>query len=377
MYQQTHNQLTRPAEQFVFRQTSTDTLFFFEYSPTLFGRSKNKCHLILSHGSVSKIHCAVFFSRDALCLCDLGSRNGVYVNQRKVRFKKLAAGDMVRIGIYRFQYMGFIRYGSSKFEVPISEPAGTKQQPDDLKLDDLAIAPPPAPDTSPKVEDPQLFEDDEFDAEIENALEENVEVELNASGGSSYQLQSPSRKYDGPPKLKRKTFSSPREEEPHPRISFDMAVLTQFKEKLFSGRLILIVCLILIVWGLKALWFSDRSDAEIYHTLQAKLDTIQTYRQEGASPEQWNSLVQQTETELQPLVSYLEENASSENRIKQELLRAARDCLPKVMQDSRLQPSYYETRLEQHLEQTRHILENGSIEERSFDPRFPDMPPGG
>ncbi|MFI4853084.1 MAG: hypothetical protein ACIAZJ_28560 [Gimesia chilikensis] len=107
------------------------------------------------------------------------------------------------------------------------------------------------------------------------------------------------------------------------------------------------------------------------------MDTIQNYRREGASPEQWTSLVQQTEAEFQPLIRYLEENASSENRITQELLRAARDCLPKVMQDSRLKPCYHETLLEQHLERIRLILENGSIQERSFDPGFPAVPPGG
>ncbi len=377
MYQQTHNQITRPAEQFVLRQTDTDTLFFFEYSPSLFGRSKKNCHLILSHRSVSKIHCAVFFSSNALCISDLGSRNGVYVNQRKVRYKKLAAGDLIRIGKYKFQYMGFIRQGVPEFQVPSSEPDDAEPQPEVLKLDDLAISPPPAPKTSLSTEDIHLFEQDEFDAELENALEENIEADLKASAGSSYQLQSPSRKYDGPPKLKRKSFSVPREEEPPRRISFDTSVLTQLKEKLTPGRLILIVCLILIAWGLKALWFSDRHDAEIYETLQAKLDTIQNYRREGASPDQWASLVQQTEAELQPLIRYLEENASSENRITQELLRAARDCLPKVMQDSRLKPCYHETLLEQHLERIRLILENGAIEERSFDPGFPAVPPGG
>jgi|GEM_PF-1354971 len=377
MHQQTYNQTARPAEQFVLKQTSTDTLFFFQYSPSLIGRNEKHCHLILSHRSVSKIHCAVFFSRDALCISDLGSRNGVYVNQRRVSYKKLAAGDLIRIGKYKFQYMGFVRQGSPELLVPGTEPDDTKQQPQDLRLDDLAISPPPAPIISANTEDLQLFEEDEFDTEIENALEANVEVDLKASTGSSYQLQNPSQEYDGPPKLKRKTFSVPLEEQPNRLISFDTAGLTQFKKKLLSGRGIQIACLILILWGLKALWFSERFDGEIYETLQAKLDTIQTYRREGASPEQWNSLVQQTEAEHQPLIRHLEENASSENRIKQELLRAARDCLPKVMQDSRLRPSHYEIRLEQHLELVRLFLEKGSIEEHSFDPRYPAMPPGG
>lgn len=367
----------RPAEQFVLKQTSTETLFFFQYSPSLIGRNEKNCHLILSHRSVSKIHCAVFVSHDTLCISDLGSRNGVYVNRRKVRYKKLTAGDLIRIGKYKFQYMGLVGQASPESSVPGTERDDTKQQPQCLKLDDLAISPPPAPKISTNTEDLQLFEEDEFDAEIENALEENIEVDLKSSAGSSYQLQNPSREYDGPPKLKRKTFSVPREEQPNRLISFDTLALTHFKKQLLSRRVIQIACLILIVWGLKALWFSERFDGEIYETLQAKLDTIQTYRREGASAEQWNSLVQQTEAEHQPLIRYLEENASSENRIKQELLRAARDCLPKVMQNSRLRPGYYEMRLEQHLELVRLFLENGSIEERSFDPRYSAIPPGG
>jgi diguanylate cyclase (GGDEF)-like protein len=72
--------------------------------PTLIGRTP-ECHVINPHTSVSRVHARIEAGSDGRYqVTDLGSTNGTYVNNARVRSAPLADGDYLRAGhcIYRF-----------------------------------------------------------------------------------------------------------------------------------------------------------------------------------------------------------------------------------------------------------------------------------
>ncbi len=69
----------------------------------LVGRAP-ECHVQLSGGLVSRNHARVREGVDGLVVEELGSRNGVLVNQRKIRGPTLLAhGDVIGIGMESFE----------------------------------------------------------------------------------------------------------------------------------------------------------------------------------------------------------------------------------------------------------------------------------
>jgi diguanylate cyclase (GGDEF)-like protein len=72
--------------------------------PTLIGRTAD-CQIINPHTSVSRVHAKIELLRDGRYqVTDLGSTNGTYVNNARVRSAPLADGDYLRAGncMYRF-----------------------------------------------------------------------------------------------------------------------------------------------------------------------------------------------------------------------------------------------------------------------------------
>ena len=69
--------------------------------PTLVGRSDN-CSLILASRSVSRWHCILDVTSEGVCVTDLHSLNGTYVNDRRVIRQSLEADDRLRIGKVSF-----------------------------------------------------------------------------------------------------------------------------------------------------------------------------------------------------------------------------------------------------------------------------------
>jgi len=61
------------------------------------GRSPS-CNVVAEAGDVSKVHARVERTRDQLLLEDLGSANGMFVNDVRVQSAFLKAGDVVRLG---------------------------------------------------------------------------------------------------------------------------------------------------------------------------------------------------------------------------------------------------------------------------------------
>ncbi|MBI1901403.1 MAG: FHA domain-containing protein [Planctomycetia bacterium] len=72
-------------------------------TPFVIGRGAN-CHLRPASASVSRLHCALAPSGPYLVLRDLKSRNGTYLNDRRVsRPTRLRDGDRIRVGELMFQ----------------------------------------------------------------------------------------------------------------------------------------------------------------------------------------------------------------------------------------------------------------------------------
>jgi DNA-binding CsgD family transcriptional regulator len=71
----------------------------------IFGRAP-ECDIRLAGGLVSRRHAAITMGDDALLIEDLGSRNGVALNQRKIDGRvALAHGDTFTIGIEKFEVL--------------------------------------------------------------------------------------------------------------------------------------------------------------------------------------------------------------------------------------------------------------------------------
>lgn len=68
---------------------------------TTVGRSEG-CDLRIPLGEISRKHCSIVKSDDALLIQDIGSSNGTFVNGKRIREAALRAGDQVRIGSLRF-----------------------------------------------------------------------------------------------------------------------------------------------------------------------------------------------------------------------------------------------------------------------------------
>jgi two-component system, cell cycle response regulator len=71
----------------------------------MIGRS-SECHLTLGEDqAVSRQHAYVERRPDGFVVVDLGSTNGTYVNDEPINDRKLATGDLIRIGSHIFKYL--------------------------------------------------------------------------------------------------------------------------------------------------------------------------------------------------------------------------------------------------------------------------------
>jgi len=70
----------------------------------LVGRSR-RCDLRLANVSVSREHARLRWKQGAYLVEDLGSHNGVFVNDKRVGEQMLSSGDRVRLGKYSLVYI--------------------------------------------------------------------------------------------------------------------------------------------------------------------------------------------------------------------------------------------------------------------------------
>lgn len=67
--------------------------FLITRDVTLVGRKPGLCDIVLTHNSVSKLHCAIARTDGLLFIRDLGSTNGTKVNGQRVTRGALLPGD--------------------------------------------------------------------------------------------------------------------------------------------------------------------------------------------------------------------------------------------------------------------------------------------
>ena len=73
--------------------------------PFVIGREAD-CQIVLKGDLVSRRHARITQSDDGLIIADLGSLNGVFVNERRIREPTLLAhGDVIAVGLESFEVM--------------------------------------------------------------------------------------------------------------------------------------------------------------------------------------------------------------------------------------------------------------------------------
>ncbi len=493
---------------YALKSVDSDTNVVLDYAPSVVGRYRKKCHIVLNDYSISRIHCAIYWSEDRFCISDLGSQNGLYVNDKRIRFKKLSIGDRILIGRFLFLFIkldidpseesksGILethncsvngvefslenedssspvatvhfaktdetnqpKLGNTTPHIPIVQDNPTEDDNisslkpegnDPLKISAPAVIGSPAssdPDATldsrfelpdltdmPDNESPllnnetinnkpindQTINDNEFDITIDeenlndiqeksNNTPENIipplplepitdppsEIDgirlsvLDSIGPnviniledeeSSYSIQSTLKSEQQSENKNRKVYSvaaESREEEFQVKPRTILFSIDDFIKSPLVKYTFYLIVLLAIGWGLKMFWEAGPSDTEIYNTLQVKLQEIQEHRTNGARRSDWENLTKRSQAEMQPIIKYLEKNTTQEDLIKQELLRAARDCLPKMLTDSRKEVSRFETRYKEHLENVQNLQHNGHMIKAKNNSQIPSKPSG-
>lgn len=106
---------------------------------TVIGRRKN-CDFRIPLESVSRRHCQLSFQDGSLSLRDLGSRNGTFLNGKKVEETAIEPGDFLRIGpvTFAFQIDGLPQKVSLPHTPPqIKKPEISSDQTPTTPVDDL------------------------------------------------------------------------------------------------------------------------------------------------------------------------------------------------------------------------------------------------
>jgi hypothetical protein len=83
--------------------------------PVLIGRAP-QATLVLGDGQVSRLHARVDLEAGELCVRDLGSRNGTWVNARPIgEAQPVRPGDEIDVGATRIRLGGLVRYAEPEW----------------------------------------------------------------------------------------------------------------------------------------------------------------------------------------------------------------------------------------------------------------------
>jgi pSer/pThr/pTyr-binding forkhead associated (FHA) protein len=91
------------------------------------GRS-SKCAFVLKEASVSRHHAELTISDNSICVRDLGSRNGTFVDGARVEEAEAKPGQTVRFGSAQFQVVTLDTPRGGDFEVSEASTAFLHQQ---------------------------------------------------------------------------------------------------------------------------------------------------------------------------------------------------------------------------------------------------------
>jgi pSer/pThr/pTyr-binding forkhead associated (FHA) protein len=130
------------AANLVFLSSSGDQKVFpLPSTVTVIGRRRN-CDLRIPLDSISKRHCQISLEGDSLKIRDLGSRNGTFLNGKRVEEETAKAGDFIQVGpvLFALQIDGLpatIVAPSAAKGKKAGKPAKAKPKADTEELTDL------------------------------------------------------------------------------------------------------------------------------------------------------------------------------------------------------------------------------------------------
>ena len=87
----------------LFKKDGSRKIFPLPSSVTVIGR-RNDCDLCIPLMSVSKRHCQLNCDQGVLRIRDLGSRNGTYLNGKRIDGATIKAGDYIEVGHLTFLF---------------------------------------------------------------------------------------------------------------------------------------------------------------------------------------------------------------------------------------------------------------------------------
>jgi pSer/pThr/pTyr-binding forkhead associated (FHA) protein len=131
--------LPRPTLELPFRVDGRSSTWAPQGLMALMGRS-DRCQLVLTDNAVSQYHACLVRTPLGAWIIDLAAREGIYVNEMRVRWAWLAEGDQVRMGPFTI----VVRYetspeGISRLDVPLVAGASPTAPP----AHSLGVAPGP------------------------------------------------------------------------------------------------------------------------------------------------------------------------------------------------------------------------------------------
>ncbi|MHC4185792.1 MAG: FHA domain-containing protein, partial [Planctomycetota bacterium] len=85
----------------LFKKNGSRKSFTLPSSVTVIGR-RSDCDLYAPLTSVSKRHCQLHCDQGILKIRDLGSRNGTYLNGKRINEAVIQAGDHIKVGPLTF-----------------------------------------------------------------------------------------------------------------------------------------------------------------------------------------------------------------------------------------------------------------------------------
>ena len=364
-------------ELYALKAIETGICYRLNRGTNLVGRNRKKCNIVLKHSTVSRVHCSFFFDRGNFRIVDLGSRNGIFVNGNRTRSKKLSVGDVIGIGRFRFQLISPTKPLTKKSGLTETNNRGKNREHN--REVDLQPAPPSHENdvdhvaaSSNNTRLAPLFGDS---TEVEFFLDNDFDHEEESSDS----VPCPNQYDVFPPERHQKRTIYPLRNQKRNRYQENwiasLPITIDFNNKRLRRVLFLMIALILC-FVLKLVLYPVSSETEIFNLLQAELEAVKELRRNGAEMPEWRGLEIRIKNKNKSIIHYLEKNASAENQVQQELLRAARDCLPKLIQESRLDVSWHEKRFEKHMNTARLLLQNKDIAQNNYNSQFPTTPPG-
>lgn len=312
---------------------------------TLIG-SGDGCDARIPHYTVSEKHCSVESASGTLIIRDLGSMTGTLVNGQSTKRMLVEPGDVIEIGglPFRLELIEISKTAlpevaeqsqASSIDSLIAEMLDGPASPTETTTVSTSVAevvPVVVPPPSPRIlNDPRPM-----------------------VTGTAVTRHQPQRE---------STSCQDRGSGRHHK-TFLQGILVRYR----SGLLKLTGCLLIVVLAMFP-WseLGQTSNEKLYRFYATALEEITTLRTQQAGAEEWVEL----RTRLEPLnsqyVNELKSTSGADRPIRQQLLFAGRDHLPRALQSADASPSIHEESLRISLENARFLLDGRQYETSEFD----------